>query len=674
MQTDSQVMGSGNTISMKKKVKFEVQAFDVGYLVELIPKIPKDVQDQFAREYGRLSDLIRIPVDTHALDIMGVMVKYWNPQLRIFEFPNVDASPTIEEYDVLLDIPLVSRLKVYLFTDTQNVSIDLIHELIRVRPHASNIIKQGPYYGLKWSFLKKHLDQMVDKREWDLFQPAFALAIYGRVLFPFVNDMIDQCAIDVFTKFKKFGTNPVPAILADTLLALQRSLEKGIPKVRCCAQLLYVWMMTRFKHHQYPDCTRYPLQRFRNTRIQPTPLTNWEALFNEVTPRNFGTKCRMYDLHEEIMYSCGSYPNMILMGPRGCITITPALVLGQMRWGMLPVTNEQLQGFVIFYKDKQTTKETLDAIRKALRNIRIVGKNELGEHQAFYTDEYKLWRSERRIGNTPLPISPPRESSGPSEVELLKRQIRIMEAKLEEARCKIDKDELTIERRDKTIAGLKREETSLKRDYAEMCSQSEKYRLKRIVEEKDIQISSYEKQIKTQKHVSNSTITNLEAEVMQLQEDLSDSKQSENLAWAQVREYQSALDQALNKEDKLKIIHHEALTEASQKEDHLSRQLWSLKEAYDKMIDNQEVWTENWRKALRERQEEANLWENRCRHIVDELGDFADNWLRIFYDAKREVEMYPESELLPDMKIFYDFCRDIAKDLKGWRGITNKEF
>ncbi|KAF1891265.1 hypothetical protein Lal_00001408 [Lupinus albus] len=91
-----------------------------------------------------------------------------------------NASPTIEEYEVLFDIALDSRLK------------------------------------------------------------GLALAIYGRILFPFVNDMVDQCLVDVLAKFKKFEANPVPAILEDTLLALQRSLEKGIPKIRCCAQLLYI--------------------------------------------------------------------------------------------------------------------------------------------------------------------------------------------------------------------------------------------------------------------------------------------------------------------------------------------------------------------------------------------------------------------------------------------------
>ncbi|KAF1895771.1 hypothetical protein Lal_00037887 [Lupinus albus] len=238
-------------------------------------------------------DLLLISVDAEALKVMGAMVQYWSPTLKVFEFPNIDASPTFEEYEVLLDIQVSTRAKVYLFTGVQNVTEDLIEKLIGVRPCPSSIIKQGQAYGLRWKFLKKHVTQMAE--EGDLFKPAFALTTYGMVLFPFVYDMVDQAAIDVFAKFRLFGANPVPTVLAETLLSLQWCHEKGHFKIRCCIQLLYVWMITRFKHHQYPDWSRHPLKRFRAIGVKPLPLTDWKKLFSEVTPRNFGTKTRLYE-------------------------------------------------------------------------------------------------------------------------------------------------------------------------------------------------------------------------------------------------------------------------------------------------------------------------------------------------------------------------------------------
>ncbi|KAF1879780.1 hypothetical protein Lal_00039726 [Lupinus albus] len=673
MDTSSKVVGYSSTLLVKNKVKFEVQVFDVSCLVELIPKIPQDVKDQFAKDYGRLIDLLLIPVDVTAQNAMGTMAKYWNPSLRVFEFPNIDASPTIEEYEVLLDITPFSRLKVYLFTGTHDITEVLIEELIGVRPTTSNIIKQGPYSGLKWSFLKKHIDQMVGKGDWDLFKPAFALAIYGKVLFPFVNDMVDQCAIDVLTKFKKFGANPVPAILADTLLALQRSIEKGIPKIRCCAQLLYVWMITRFKHHQYPDWSRYPLRRFRKTKIQPMQLSNWETLFNEVTPRNFGTKCNMYDKHEEVMYSCKGYPNMILMGPRGCITFTPALVLGQMKWGMVPVPQEQLQRFVVWYKNKETTKETLDAVRNALRNIRVVGKNELGEHRVFYTDEYKSWRNERRKRKTIPLVSPPQEPSGPSDNELLRGQIKLLEAKLEEARDKREKEDLNREKLNKALVNIREEHISLKRDYAQMCYTSEKYYLLRCVKEKDALLADYAEQLKAQRHATR----NAQAKAKTLEQEMKRLQKNEKQAWTTVNEYQMALDEGQKREDHLKTslentekTCYDALTESSQ----LSEQLWKLRAAHDELIASQEHWSDNWNRVLEECRWEKDKWEGRCGQIINGLGDFSDDWLRMFLEASQEMKMYPETELLPTMKAFFDTCIGVARQLKKWKDEATKEF
>ncbi|KAF1885977.1 hypothetical protein Lal_00032287 [Lupinus albus] len=467
MATSSEVVGFNSAPSFKKGVRAEVQVIDVQYLIDLVSKIPKDVQEQFEKEYGRLIDLILITVNTEALKAMN-------------------ASPTIEEYEVLLDIGKSGRLKVYQFTDHQNVTESLIEELIGTRPEPFDIIKQGEIYGLKTAFLKKHLIKTIEQGDWVLFKPTFALAIYGVVLFPFVYDMVDQAAIDVFTKFKKFLVNPVPAVLAETLLSFQMCHERGVHKVRCCIQLLYVWMMTRFKHHQYPDWSRYPLRRFRKIAINPMQLSDWKKIFVEITPRNFGTKCGLYDRHPEIMYSCGDFTNMMLMGPRGCITFNPALILGQLKWGMMPVPSELLQGSMVWYKDGETSKETLISIRNALKRIRLYEKKELGEHQSYYTPEYKEWRKDRMKSTTIPPSTLPQEPPKQSEKELLQaNQIRLLEAKLEEARNEIEKYGFSVEKLDKIIETQKKEHTSLKRDYASMCSTSEKYHLIRTGKEKD---------------------------------------------------------------------------------------------------------------------------------------------------------------------------------------------
>ncbi|KAF1882791.1 hypothetical protein Lal_00002972 [Lupinus albus] len=552
MEAVSLVVGQGSNSSVKKGVKVELQSMDVSCLVELIPKIPKEVQIQFNNEYGRLIDLLLISVDTEALKVMGAMVQYWSPSLRVFEFPNIDASPTIEEYEVLLDVQIPARTKVYLFTGLQNVTKDLIEKLIRVRPCPSSIIKQGQAYGLRWKFLKKHVIQMAEEGKWDLFKLAFALATYGMVLFPFVHDMVDQAAIDVFAKFRLFGANPVPAVLAETLLSLQRCHGKGHFKIRCCVQLLYVWMITRFKHHQYSDWSRHTLKRFRIVAVKPLQLIDWK--------------------------------------------------------------------------------------------------------------NYSL-----RKGQVVPSIDLPEGPSGPSEADLLKGQLKVMEAKLEEARWKSEMDELKFEKLHENIATLKQEGVSLKRDYAQMCSQSDKYRLIRSVKEKDVQLADLKDQMKARGRVLNTAIADkkgLEAKCEKLEALLQESRQNESQAWAQVKEYQLALDKAMHREDRLSIllseaekVHHDSLVAANQKEEHLSMEIWNLHKAYDEMIAKHEEWSDNWRGLIQESRGETDQWKSRCTQMVDGLGDFADDWLRVFYEAKVEIEIYPDTELPPAMKAFYEFCK-----------------
>ncbi|KAF1888145.1 hypothetical protein Lal_00039185 [Lupinus albus] len=169
-------------------------------------------------------------------------VEYWSPELRVFEFPNLDASPTVEEFEMLLDIPVLDRSKIYLFTGDHELKEEYIEEVIGTLPGVQNIIRQGKFEGLKWTYLKKHIIKMEEQKNWKSFGSSFALSIYGLVLFPFVADMLDRETLDVFYKVNRFSINPVPTVLAETLLQFHKGhqVAKERTKIRYCVQLLYV--------------------------------------------------------------------------------------------------------------------------------------------------------------------------------------------------------------------------------------------------------------------------------------------------------------------------------------------------------------------------------------------------------------------------------------------------
>ncbi|KAF1870202.1 hypothetical protein Lal_00017783 [Lupinus albus] len=655
----------------RKCSKAEMHSNDVSFLINCVPRIPVEVQEQFAKAYGRLIDLLLIPVDNVALKAMATMVQYWNTELRIFEFPNVDAAPTIEEYEVLLEIPMPDRLRVYMSTKPVEVNEDIVEKILKVRPESSHIIKQARTLGLKWTFLKKHIAKMEEQQDWEMFKPAFALAIYGMVLFPFLNDMIDQSAFDVFYKFIRFEANPTPAILAESFLSFQKCHLRGGYKIRCCVQLLYIWMMTRFKHHYYSLGTRYPIRKFKRVATKEVQLGEWVKLFEEVTPRNFGTKCCLYDRHENIMYSCGSHPYMVLMGPRGCIAYTPALVLGQLKWGMNRIRDEQLQGFFFWYKDEDIPEGAVESVRKALQKISLFGENELGERKTFYTEEYKSWRN-ARIGKTCVPTPTLlKDSEGPSPNEIMWRdKCKLLEARLEEARDQNERYGFTIEKLEKSNRSLQEEVASIKKDYASMCSKSDKFKLIR-------ENNELKERLKARNRVIMSSVQErkeLERTLEMTMANLEISQNETSQAVSTIKNYQTALEQSHRREDEMATTHQLEMEEAAQRESKLSTDLKGLMDAYDGLLERQRRWTANWENTLIEIERAKEQWQRRCNNMINGLGDFSDGWLELFDKTRCELEAYPDIQGRPSLEEFLLDCSKVARELKRWRKESNGEF
>ncbi|CAL0306650.1 unnamed protein product [Lupinus luteus] len=432
---------------------------------------------------------------------MDIMIQYWNPKLRVFEFPRLDASPTVEEYEMLL-----GRSRCFLQS-----------EKVLSQPDTSDVSRNSP-------------------------------------------------------------------------TVLQR-------------------------HHQFPLGSSHPFKRFNNTNFKPVTLPEWSKLFREINPKNFGVKCCLYDRNEEVMHACGEYQNLVLMGPKGCITFTPALVLGQLNWGMNPVTSQQLSGFVFLYKDKNTSKEVLNEVRRALHNIRFYGKNELGEHRAFYTEEYKVWRKERMTSKNNVQIIMPKEKEGPSQNEInLQRRIKILEGKLEESRNIIERGSFCKEKLNKLNPGLKEEMASLKNDYARLSSLI-KIRIATEVRE----IKDLEAQLRARDRIifnpRNEKKKSFIA-VKELRTEMEKHKASATEAWEKVDECEDSIRQGLIREEQYRAIvddqaeiRHMILEDMNREISQLTNQVRDPRQAYDQLMGESIASQHPYHTRLRDRQvaESANF-------------------------------------------------------------------
>ena len=73
------------------------------------------------------------------------------------------------------------------------------------------------------------------------------LGIFGLVLFPSQTGVVSLKAVAAYVEYENTQINPVTAILAETILTLNhcRRTEKGA--MRCCTQLLYIWMVSHIE-------------------------------------------------------------------------------------------------------------------------------------------------------------------------------------------------------------------------------------------------------------------------------------------------------------------------------------------------------------------------------------------------------------------------------------------
>ena len=111
------------------------------------------------------------------------------------------------------------------------------------------------------------MEKLAAKEDWYVFSRILALAIYGVVLFPFVVGSVDMAAISVFMAVEHHRVNPIPAILADTYMSLSYCQHKEGGKLRCCLQLLIVWIGNHFFGKEWSrdirlETTSQPLKDF----------------------------------------------------------------------------------------------------------------------------------------------------------------------------------------------------------------------------------------------------------------------------------------------------------------------------------------------------------------------------------------------------------------------------
>ncbi|XP_058784520.1 uncharacterized protein LOC131659329 [Vicia villosa] len=210
-----------------------------------------------------------------------------------------------------------------------------------------------------------------------------AVMIYGIVLFPSVENFMSLSAICVF-----MNKNHVPTLLADTYFSIHSRNGKGGYVGGFCLSLLDRWFMLHFLV-KGPFVLKKGSLRWSDKLIN---LTSYDIKWNYCVGKVLS-----------IITSCGQYPNVPLMGTRGCINYNPTLAYRQLGYAMEgPSKDAEIAESVYFTDGKDPTE--LEKISQAWTRVQKNDQTTLSKKVPISMGPYMDW-IKARVKDLLLPFA-----------------------------------------------------------------------------------------------------------------------------------------------------------------------------------------------------------------------------------------------------------------------------
>ena len=364
----------------------------------------------FFGKYGRLLEIARIEVLNPAIK---ALINFWDPDYRCFSFGNVDLCPTIEEYGMLMEFP--KHLHRVYFPLRNDKVIPELSKILKI-PHLSRFLEKNGS-GLKWKFLEVELEkkkeQCVSVLERDRL---IALGIYGLVLFPSLKGVISLEAAAAFVEYENTHVNPTTAILAETLLTLNHFRKTGKGAVRCCTQLLYIWMVSHVEtkkpiFNNFWWFNQKPLKIVEEEEWGILGDQGWMEKLQELPSSSFSWKAPWVK-SVDVIVSCGQKCWVPLIGITGYVSYAPALVIRQLGGIQHIPRTMGLAEFFGFFKD-QSAREVLETIKQDWCHLTVIQKESESLRDPSSSEGYEKWRNLTPIAASKKPCS----EDGPSRIE-----------------------------------------------------------------------------------------------------------------------------------------------------------------------------------------------------------------------------------------------------------------
>ncbi|KAH1189644.1 hypothetical protein GmHk_20G057375 [Glycine max] len=312
----------------------KVKGLDVTSLKELGLLMGPLQRQAFRKVYGNILDLTAAEV---FMEAVVSLAQYYDQQLRCFTFGDFQIVPTVEEFEEILGCPLGGR-KPYLFSGFLP-SLSKIAAVVRDSAKELDRMKQtrNGVVGLPRKYLEGKARDMASQEKWVPFADILALLIFGVVLFLNVDGLVDLAAIDAFLAYHHSKESLVVAILADLFDTLDRRCEKNSAQIVCCLPALCVWLVS----HLFQQDIRHPCPLQSYCSCVEKRRVDWDQHLAGIGGNTINWFPRWKEGNEGVLFSCGDYPNVPLIGTRGCINYNPALAIRQLGYPMRGAPTEE---------------------------------------------------------------------------------------------------------------------------------------------------------------------------------------------------------------------------------------------------------------------------------------------------------------------------------------------
>jgi hypothetical protein len=226
--------------------------------------------------------------------------------------------------------------------------------------------------GLKWRMLEIELEKKLGLEK----ERLIALGIFGLVLFPSQTGLVSLEAAAAYVEYENTQINPVAAILAETILTLNHCRRTGKGAMRCCTQLLYIWMVSHIE-------TKKPVfNNFWWFTQRPLKLVEEEEEWGDLDNQgwvdkleglpNSGFKWRApWVTTLKVLMSCGQRRWVPLIGITGYVSYAPALVVRQLGGMQFVLRTIGIAQFFGLFKDP-IAQEVLEIIKQDWKHLVLV--------------------------------------------------------------------------------------------------------------------------------------------------------------------------------------------------------------------------------------------------------------------------------------------------------------